>query len=807
MTIATLALFLASAIAIAAVWNASFPSVPWRVVTLFIAVVSAYEATTLFTSRVDLPADLAFAAYPWAAMGTQPAVANTGIVFTQIAPWTRVARDAIRGGEWPLWNRYSACGTPLLANQQTAIFHPFTLAGIFLLSIGKSFTYTACMRLFTLLFFTFTLLRGHSLRIGAAIYGAVAYTFSTFHVVWLLFPLGLATMMLPIALTGVQELVHAPRFRAFLLLMVALALSVLGGHPESAFWVWFVTATYAVFQVRTRTAIVLSIAAFIAAAALSAFFWMPTAALLPYIGRTGLMRSMVTNPPNHHLGLEWIATLVAPNILGTPQSGSWAPPETGHPAVLNDYGEVSSGYAGILTLALAISAIGFVRRREVLFFSGLMLFVLLTIAEAPVWRDLVRAIPVVGLTMLQRLRVVWALGAAVLAAVAIDATPDHKRIRFLLGTVWVSVVAIYLIRRPVSPAAWVALSVTSLVSLAFVVAPTNAWIATALTFIELFAITYRYNPSSAAADVYPRTGAVAAMSLDRSVHRIAAIGWSLPPDTPSYFGLEDVKSTDPISDPVYKRLMHGFLHVVPSYDEVFATVSEPFFGFLNIRYVYAPRGMSLNEEHFVMRYAGIDGAVYENERALPRYFFPKRYKVNTALSHAIASLKDISDFGADAVVDHVPSKIAAAAPQMVAHRVDEWRPAAPGAVRIRAYRNNSTALDVETSGWSLLVTSDTNWPGWRAYVNGERQPPVTVNGAFLGCFVPPGTSTVLFRYQPAQFELGLRISVFSILVILVVGISSITIRRSASSYWPAKSLRPSDRQRQVKHGRDARFQR
>ncbi|HEY8711974.1 MAG TPA: hypothetical protein VIM68_03830, partial [Thermoanaerobaculia bacterium] len=104
MTVATIALFLASAIGIAAAWNACFQRVPWRIVGLFVVLVSAYEATTLFTSRVDLPADLAFAAYPWAAMGKQPALANTGIVFTQIAPWTRVARDAILSGEWPLWN-------------------------------------------------------------------------------------------------------------------------------------------------------------------------------------------------------------------------------------------------------------------------------------------------------------------------------------------------------------------------------------------------------------------------------------------------------------------------------------------------------------------------------------------------------------------------------------------------------------------------------------------------------------------------------------------------------------------------------
>ena len=108
--LATIALFLGGCVAIAATWNRFFDPVPWRIVVLFLLIVSAYEATTLFTSRVDLPANLAFVTDPWKATGAAPAMANTGIVFTQIAPWTRVARDAILAGEWPLWNRYAACG-------------------------------------------------------------------------------------------------------------------------------------------------------------------------------------------------------------------------------------------------------------------------------------------------------------------------------------------------------------------------------------------------------------------------------------------------------------------------------------------------------------------------------------------------------------------------------------------------------------------------------------------------------------------------------------------------------------------------
>jgi len=487
-----LVLFLLLASAIVLAWNRWFERVPTSVTLLFFSIVLVYQASTLFTDRVDVPGGLAAAVYPWKAADHPQVRANTGIVPTQLVPWTRVARDSIVAGEWPLWNRDSAAGSPLLANQQTAIFHPFTLAGVFALSIGKAFTLSACLRLFTLLFFTFTFLRGLPVTIEAAIFGAVAYTFCTFHIVWLLFPLGLATMMLPVALTGAQQVFAHPRVASFLLLTIGLAASVLGGHPESAFWVWVVTAAYVAFNgMRSAKAIWLAPSAFIAAAALTAFVWMPTVALLPHISRTTLMRSEVTNPPNHNLGPEWTEILIAPNLLGTPQTATWRGPSTHHGAILEDYGEMASGYAGLITIALAVYAVLFVRRKEAWFFGTLAVLTFLTIAEVPGWREFLRLIPIAGLTLHQRLRVVWILGIVGLATLALDAAPLRRNVtRVLVGLSCVVVVVIYVIAKRAAPAACVLLLFAMAAAFGFAAMPRPA-LATAVALIELLAVTWR----------------------------------------------------------------------------------------------------------------------------------------------------------------------------------------------------------------------------------------------------------------------------------------------------------------------------
>src|SRR5438034_11486119 len=105
MTIATLALFLAMSVAIVTGWNRFFRPVPHGVTALFLIIVGAYEATALVTPRVEMPDGLAAAIYPWKRAAVTAPATNTGIVISQLVPWTRVAREAIVHGEWPLWNR------------------------------------------------------------------------------------------------------------------------------------------------------------------------------------------------------------------------------------------------------------------------------------------------------------------------------------------------------------------------------------------------------------------------------------------------------------------------------------------------------------------------------------------------------------------------------------------------------------------------------------------------------------------------------------------------------------------------------
>jgi hypothetical protein len=77
---------------------------------------------------------------------------------------------------------------------------------------------------------------------------------------------------------------------------------------------------------------------------------------------------------------------------------------------------------------------------------------------------------------------------------------------------------------------------------------------------------------------------------------------------------------------------------------------------------------------------------------------------------------------------------------------------AKGAVKITGYRRNEVALSVETDRNSVVILHDIYYPGWEAYVDGERRPILRANLLFRGVEVGPGEHRVEFRFRPLSVD-------------------------------------------------------
>lgn len=790
-------LFLCLAWAIHWIWGRIGDGVPRRITIFFLALVFLYEGDALLTDRHEIPAGLAFKAYPWRATGNEPVEANTGIVFTQLVPWTTNARSQILNGELPLWNRTAGAGTPLLHNQQTAIFHPFTLAGL-LLPVGDAWTLTASLRLFWLLFFVFVLLRRWSVSPPAATFGAVAYAFCTFNVVWLLFPLGLAAMMLPSALAATEELVLRRTPGTFLSLTLMLSLLGLAGHPEVSLMAAIVVSLYALYRVgrhRTRRSgsdLFCFALAGVAAMMLTSPVWLPTLKLLPETPRYAAFEGLRERGVQDRISADWLLPLIAPNVLGTVPSATYRAPVPSDGSILSDYGEVASGYAGAGTLAFALVSIFFSRRPRRLFLILLMAGAFLTLYEAPGWHWILMKVPLVGIALHQRVRFLWAAALAMLAALALD---DYLKGRLSAAQLrWGLIVAgsmiagvlffrlkEFMIRDVVlEQLGWFGTSLISLTLLIAIVgrlAPV-AFVraAVVVTFIEIVVLTWSYNP--AGAPIYPRTPSVLSMKQNEAPSRIAAMEWSFIPDTPGYYELEDLKTTDPIQLAPYMKVFRHALDIAPdSYDQIIGNLDHPLLDFLNVRYVYKPPGGTLGAHGFRLVYRGTDGDVYENRQVQERYQLRNSFIVQPDFAGTLTALDRI-DMRSVAVIDHVPEKILALAGQAGAQLEPgtEISRKPGGSARLKEYRSNSSEIEIDAPDWSLLLTSDADWPGWRAHWNGVRIPTVRANGAFVGVLVPPEKGTLTLRYRPKSFDRALNVSGLA-LVLLTFGLPAWQISR------------------------------
>jgi hypothetical protein len=277
-------------------------------------------------------------------------------------------------------------------------------------------------------------------------------------------------------------------------------------------------------------------------------------------------------------------------------------------------------------------------------------------------------------------------------------------------------------------------------------------------------------------DVMPMTGAIAAMRRETPPYRIVARGWSFLPDTPGYYGLEDVKSTGPFTSPAYLRLFGGYL-AASGFEQIIGMTHYPFADYLNVRFIYVPPGETPGRDDVVEVYRGADGSVYRNDRVLPRYLFARHFDVEPDFGMTVARMKnEINDYRARTLVDHVPEKVAHLAGAIP-------NDPAGGEVRIVKYGPNHVDLDVTSRGWNLLVTSDEWWPGWRAYWNGRRMPHVRVNGAFVGVFVPPGRGIVRLRYAPREFGDGVKIAAGTLVLLAIAALlhAGLYKRRNAPS--------------------------
>jgi hypothetical protein len=91
-------------------------------------------------------------------------------------------------------------------------------------------------------------------------------------------------------------------------------------------------------------------------------------------------------------------------------------------------------------------------------------------------------------------------------------------------------------------------------------------------------------------------------------------------------------------------------------------------------------------------------------------------------------------------------------------------------VNIQHYGNTSVTINATTNQKSVLVLTDSFYPGWKVFVDEKETKILKANHFYRAVVILPGQHFVEFKYEPMSFTLGLVISVFTVICLLIVSV-------------------------------------
>ena len=487
-----------------------------------------FTGRAILTGRVFAPIDLPFLYEPLKSQAATVGIGephNMGLsdLHCQMIPWQKAVRYAIEQGEWPLWNPFILCGDILAAAGQPAVYDPFNLLGL-LIPLPQALTFGAAMTFFLAGFFTFVFLRSLGCGDVAALIGAATFMFCgmlSFYVGW---PLGRAWALLPLILSGTRRVVHD---RKGGLLLAALVLLIVAGHPETILHGVTVGVIYGVFEViraRSMTPIALAAGAGVLALLLTAIHLLPFAEAVPQTIEHLIRTEMYAPTP--------YADMAKPGTWKLRIKQTLVPFVPGDPL---------SARVGYIALLLALSAPLAARRRaETWFFLALAVASVLIMCSIPPLPHVLHELPLFEIAINERFAFAAAFSLAVLAALAADVWFRDRR------TAGVLVLALLLVERSIEDGS-----------------------------------TY---PTLAEKAFYPPVPQLQAIPRD-DIFRVAGVGGvSLLPNVAAMYELEDVRGYQAMS---FKRLHETYplwSRPQPVWSNVVDDPGRPFLSFLNIRY-------------------------------------------------------------------------------------------------------------------------------------------------------------------------------------------------------------------------------
>jgi hypothetical protein len=635
---------------------------------------------------------------------------------------TQFLAESLRNGHFPLWDPYTYCGMAFFANIQAQVFYPPTLATAILSNIidpHRLLFFMAAelvLHIFAAGVFTFMLLRELDCSPLPAFFGATAFQLGCYFASQTQhYGAILGSVWLPFSFLAVIRLSRGRSFCWMAMLALSLGMPILAGYPSAIFPDFLCTAVLALALIVRRQAKVELLAhtlvAGIGALGLAAIQLLPTIqiARISVSRYRGDWRKLGSGG----LPLEALPSLIWPNYHHILDLNGYKLPYNFTFLYL---------YCGLLPLAFALWAL--MRRRNryaapfliVTLVSALLMFGNKTAIGRPVTALLLDFVHDTVYPEFLMLGV--SLGVAVLAGLGAQRLAGR---RVLLSVLTVSTIFDLTYFGSCKP-----MNTSSLKNEPGVTP------------------VYFDGSRELLREVRSR------VNQEQPPWRLEtyndAMGWTSMSPT---IRIPTPNGNDPFALIPYmavRRIYTGGTRWGRYYQ--ITDLKSAVLDLLNVRYLMSREPLPETTKYRMA--TQLPGHfLYENKSALPRFFLVTR---------TIRVLDQADGTARMSAPEFDPMKVAFV--QGTEGR--DFPPGDAGSVRTVRYDQNECEVETLASQPRFLVTSEAQYPGWQATIDGKEAAIVSTNIAFRGLEIPAGRHLIAFRFNPPVLWWGALISVLSL---------------------------------------------
>ena len=658
----------------------------------------------------------------------------------QQRPWMNLSGREFREGLFPLWNPFQGFGQPHLANLQTAVFYPLNFI-VYALGAKSGFELWLLIRLWLGGFFLYIFLRQLKLNIIPSLAGSLIWPLGGYGL-WFMQLVDLNTqILLPLFLILFRMLAARPRLAYFLLIALTGWLIILGGHPEAVFNSWLMALAYFLFRIYQERLSVGAAIRRIGAAGLAGLMsgLLASLVLLPFLNY--FARSWSLHYPGFgffHLDIKTIWSLVFPSrnfsSRGLGRIAVHLLGQGGMPVFKAGYLKTTApgvmpGF-GIIAAAMALLGLARLKRARADFgFFGLALIFLLgvTYGLAP-FRWLAFLPPFSSASNFKFYFSEIYLCASVLAGLGFGRVNTRARR-------WVSA----------------SLSLVMLVSLFLYCLCINPYLDLHLSGLDKQVWLKFLEKKSG-------EGAPARVASIDSMNPVMA------PGVAALFGINDVASSDALFPAAYFRLMDSLNGVDEKgrldyfYPEYYVRVlrkslESPLLGRYGVRWVLANFFSNADTEE-----------LSRNEFAQRAFSAEDSQKAGLVFQNIL--LEKYTAWPRAFVVKSISQPLQTAEPSQAS------------AAEIIAYGPQEVIIRASSAEPGYLVLTDLYYPGWKASVDGRECQAEEAFGGFRAVSLAAGKHKIEFRFEPADFRIGLEASIASLIMVCIAFAGKRVVKKS-----------------------------